>query len=112
MLWAGEGRAIVLLTLATVNALCSTIGYPQAMRYTLVAAFLLFASGASAGPLDFIAGIPDAPGVVSGGSFGSTGNDYYGDMHRTGSIAHARQARPSKIAKARITTLKRSGSGS
>ncbi|WP_264045478.1 hypothetical protein [Methylobacterium flocculans] len=101
-----------LLALATVNVLCSMIGYSQAMRYTFVAAFLLFASGASAGPLDFIAGIPDAPGVVSGGSFGASGNDYYGDMHRTGSIAHARQTRPSKTAKARITTSRKLGSRS
>lgn len=82
------------------------------MRYTLIAASLLFASGASAGPLDFFAGIPDAPGVVSGGSFGVTGNDYYGDMHRAGSIAYARQARPNKLARARITTSRRSDSRS
>ena len=50
------------------------------MRNTLAIAIILCASGASAGPLDFVTGIPNAPGVVHGGSFGATGNDYYGDM--------------------------------
>jgi hypothetical protein len=82
------------------------------MRYKLAVAFMLFAFGAAAGPMDFLAGIPDAPGVVSGGSFGSTGNDYYGDMHRTGSITRARQARPAKIAKARLTASRKPNSRS
>jgi hypothetical protein len=77
------------------------------MRYTLTAAIILCASGASAGPLDFLSGIPDAPGVVHGGSFGSSGNDYYGDMHRTGSGFRSMQARPAALAKARITSARK-----
>ena len=47
------------------------------MRYALVLLFLSSATAASAGPFDFLGGIPDAPGVVRGGSFGLTGNDYW-----------------------------------
>ncbi|KQP29698.1 hypothetical protein ASF49_16230 [Methylobacterium sp. Leaf104] len=54
------------------------------MRYSPAAGLLLFASlyasAASAGPLDTLMGLPDAPGVVAGGSFGPNGNDYFGDM--------------------------------
>jgi hypothetical protein len=35
---------------------------------------------------------PGTPGVVSGGSFGSSGNDYYGDMRRSTSDPWLRQA--------------------
>ncbi|MCJ2036216.1 hypothetical protein [Methylobacterium sp. J-068] len=54
------------------------------MRYTFAAALMLCATGAFAGPMDFLGGIPDAPGVVHGGSFGPSGNDYYGDMRLSG----------------------------
>lgn len=50
------------------------------MRNTLSIAIVLCASGASGGLLDFPTGIPDALGLVHGGPFGATGNDYYGDM--------------------------------
>ncbi|MGU3362551.1 hypothetical protein ACLBWX_19675 [Methylobacterium sp. M6A4_1b] len=54
------------------------------MRYTPAAGLLLLAllhaPAASAGPLDTLMGVPDAPGVVAGGSFGPNGNDYFGDM--------------------------------
>jgi hypothetical protein len=54
------------------------------MRYRpaagLILCTLLAASAASAGPLDLLMGVPDRPGVVAGGSFGPSGNDYYGDM--------------------------------
>lgn len=66
---------------------------------TLLAATLIFcASAASAGPLDFLKGIPDAPGVVGGGSFGPNGNDYYGDMRH----GPRRTALPARHAKAKI----------
>lgn len=84
-----------------VNTASSLFGYGLGMRYPLAAALVLCASCASAGPLDFLKGIPDAPGVVSGGSFGPSGNDYYGDMHvggprrnmRTENTPTSRQAR-------------------
>ncbi len=54
------------------------------MRYVPAAGLLLLASlhasAVAAGPLDRLMGAPDTPGVVAGGSFGPSGNDYYGDM--------------------------------
>ncbi|KQO73538.1 hypothetical protein [Methylobacterium sp. Leaf89] len=54
------------------------------MRYLPAAGLLLcvslHAAAVAAGPLDRLMGAPDTPGVVTGGSFGPSGNDYYGDM--------------------------------
>ena len=69
------------------------------MRYSIAAAIVLCASAASAGPLDFLNGIPDAPGVVRGGSFGLTGNDYYGTPQVNGAV---RADRATRQAKARL----------
>ncbi|SFG91872.1 hypothetical protein [Methylobacterium gossipiicola] len=67
------------------------------MRSLLVAVLLSSATAASAGPLDLFGGIPDAPGVVQGGSFGLTGNDYW--TQRGGAVAPA--IRTKQHAKAR-----------
>jgi hypothetical protein len=54
------------------------------MRYIPATGLLLcvslHASAVAAGPLDSLMGAPDTPGVVTGGTFGPSGNDYYGDM--------------------------------
>lgn len=75
------------------------------MRSFLVALLLTSATAASAGPFDALGGIPDAPGVVRGGSFGLTGNDYWGQNGATSSKGgRARQhakARPRQPASER-----------
>lgn len=68
------------------------------MRYTLAVLFLSSATAASAGPFDVLGGIPDAPGVVQGGSFGLTGNDYWGP----GGGTVAREGRAKQHAKVRL----------
>ncbi|MBY0259828.1 hypothetical protein [Methylobacterium sp.] len=67
------------------------------MRHALVLALILCAPAAYAGPLDFFTGVPDAPGVVRGGSFGPNGNDYYGDMRLGGSSRTALTARHARV---------------
>ena len=71
------------------------------MRYRpaagLILCTLLAASAASAGPLDLLMGVPDRPGVVAGGSFGPSGNDYYGDMRLGGSGRTALTARHARV---------------
>lgn len=67
------------------------------MRYILAVATFLYASGAIASPFDFLGGIPDAPGVVQGGSFGLTGTDYYGVPQRNGAAGEDRAARSARM---------------
>ncbi|WP_156467447.1 hypothetical protein [Methylobacterium sp. Leaf102] len=69
------------------------------MRYALVALLFASASAASAGPFEFLGGIPDAPGVVHGGSFGLTGHDYYGSSQTAGA---GRTEQATRHAKARL----------
>ena len=82
------------------------------MRNTLAIAIILCASVAFAGPLDVFTGIPDAPGVVPGGSFGATGNDYYGDMRWGSSRSEIKLNGSAKIAKPRVTVSRTSHSRS
>lgn len=77
------------------------------MRYSLAVAAILYASCASAGPLDFLAGTPDAPGVVAGGAFGPSGNDYYGDMHRGALNTGIRPIRSAKLPRAHSATARK-----
>lgn len=67
------------------------------MRYALAATIILCASAASAEPLDFFSGIPDDPGMVHGGSFGLTGNDYYGTPPINGAVRAERATRHAKV---------------
>ena len=51
----------------------------------------------AAGPLDRLMGAPDTPGVVTGGTFGPSGNDYYGDMRLRRSASGPRATRYARV---------------